>query len=47
MTLHLKKTNVPEQLLIIQNNKIHYLNSDIPGWAKPTIDELIKNQIPN
>lgn len=42
-----KKTNVPEQLLIIQNNKIHYLNSDIPGWAKPTIDELIKNQIPN
>ena len=34
---------VPEQLLRIQNQNIHFLNRNIPQWAKPTIDELLQN----
>jgi predicted ABC-type ATPase len=30
-------------LLIINNNKASYINQNLPDWAKPTIDELVKN----
>jgi len=32
-----------QALLIINNNKASYINQNLPDWAKPTIDELVKN----
>ena len=37
------KLTIPETLLSLKNNKVHYINTDIPIWAKPIIDDLIQN----
>jgi predicted ABC-type ATPase len=34
---------VPETLLILKNNKIHFINPTVPLWAKPILDEITQN----
>jgi len=34
--------SIPKPLLTLKNNKISFINSKAPGWAKPILDEIVK-----
>jgi predicted ABC-type ATPase len=42
-----EKLTIPSLLLTIQKSKVTFINTNIPQWAKPTIDELLENITPN
>jgi len=39
------KQSTLQQILILKNNKIHFIEPNIPLWAKPVIDGIIKKII--
>ena len=34
--------SIPDTLLIVKNNNIHFIDPSVPSWAKPHIDDIVQ-----
>ena len=41
------RPSLPKTFLTLKNNHIHFINSSIPSWAKPLLDEIVQKLTTN